>query len=175
MPASKFEELVREYAERERTDEAEAPALRQSRIQWWEGRVGALLGDISRWLSPLVQSGSLKIEPGKVNLEEESLGRYEIASGIIKLGPKRLTLNPIGTIIIGALGRIDVTGPNGKAVLLLVAPDDSTASTKDRMANASWFISHPLLSGKAKAQRRELRPLTQETFQDLFTDLFGIG
>lgn len=176
MSVSKFEDLVRDYAERQQRDETAEPVRRQTRIKWWQDRVGELVDDITQWLSPLVESGSLRIERSTAHLEEESLGRYEISSVIVKLGPKQLMLKPLATVIIGALGRIDVTGPNGKATLLLASQGDSTASPEDRMANVGWFISRPLLGGKpTRPQRRELRPLTQETFQDLFTDLFGIG
>lgn len=176
MPAKKFEDIVREYAEQQQKEEADAPALRKARLTWWQERVGKLLDDIDQWLSPLVKSGSVKIERPKVNLEEENIGRYDIVSGVIKLGPKTLTVNPLGTMIVGAYGRVDATGPNGKAMLLLLGRGGPTATAEEQKANAGWFISHPQWSAKLRRpQRRDLRELTQETFQDLFTDLFGIG
>ncbi len=175
MPAKKFEDVVREYAEQQQKEQADAPTLRQARLSWWQEHVGKLLDEVERWLSPLIKSGSVKFERGTVNLEEENIGRYEIVSGVIKLGPKSLTLNPLGTIIVGAYGRVDVTGPSGTAMLLLLGPG-GLAAPEEQKAHARWFISHPMWSAQLpRSERHKLRPLTQETFQDLFTSLFGIG
>jgi hypothetical protein len=59
LPAKKFEDIVREYAEQQQKEEADAPALRKARLTWWQGRVGKLLDDIDQRLSPLVKSGSV--------------------------------------------------------------------------------------------------------------------
>jgi hypothetical protein len=171
MSASKFEELVREYAKR--TDGSEAATHRQARIKAWQRRVEGLLNDIDHWLLPLIQSGSLTTRRDEVDVHEENLGNYPIASEVIELGARSLTLRPAGTLVVGALGRVDISGPNGRALLLLVPGEEKSELIEDRMTQASWSISHPAKA--AKAQRRELRPLTQETFQDLFADLFGIG
>jgi hypothetical protein len=44
---------------------------------------------------------------------------------VLRIGPKSVVLEPIGTFLIGSKGRVDITGPAGKAQLLLV---DSKAS-----------------------------------------------
>jgi hypothetical protein len=39
---------------------------------------------------------------------------------ILKIGRQEIVMTPIGTLLIGAKGRVDVVGPAGRARLVLV-------------------------------------------------------
>lgn len=75
-------------------------------------------------LEVYVDEGSAKLTIQKRDIFEELLSGveeyyYQVDEMIIQIGRSRVTLTPIGINIIGAMGRIDMDGPLGKAVLLL--------------------------------------------------------
>lgn len=101
-----------------------------------------------------------------VSRAEETLGTYDVPSGLIQLGQEKLRLLPVASVIVGGFGRVDIDGPNGSVMFILSAPDQNVPRDQLRSSSA-WFVSHP-------KQRRELRRLTKETFEQVFADLFGI-
>jgi hypothetical protein len=170
-----FEKLVQQFAERQQKVNAEDTVDWEEMKHWWVQTVHGLFNQIDGWLHSLIQSGSVKSTRKTTKLIEEDLGAYDIESLEIQLASRKLTFEPVGTMLIGAFGRIEVSGPNGKAVLLLLNPDDKIPP-KDRRAHVSWFITHPAPNFRPSTRTRpELRPLTQDSFQQLFTDLFGIN
>lgn len=172
---SDFEKLVQQFAERQLKNDAENVVDWNEMKRWWVGMVDDLFSQIDAWLRPLILSGSVKSIRKSVQLTEQDLGRYDIASLELLLASRKLTLEPVGTMLIGAFGRIEVSGPNGTAVLLLLNTDNKVPPN-DKRAHVAWFIAHPAQSLRSLPKTRlERRPLTQESFQQLFTDLFGIS
>jgi hypothetical protein len=168
-----FKKLVEEQAARERSAEADLAASVQKRGEIWPRRVQELLTQIGQWIGPLVESGSLRYDRKKVLLHEEALAAYEAEAASIRLGGKTLRIDPVGTYLIGAFGRIDVTGPIGKVVWLLLGSD---------IESAAWHIAHPVAAAgprplrapSTRAMRATFEPLTKESFEQLFVDLLGI-
>jgi len=166
MHPSKFEEQVKKHVESLKKLGTENAADWDERRRWWQQKVTQLLDIIDKWLGPLIQDKTVTFTRSTDSITEEALGEYEVQSGLVQLGTKQLHLRPVASVIIGGFGRIDVDGPNGSVMFILSAPDPHAPRHLLR-DSAAWFISHP-------KQRRELRPLTKETFEQLFTDLFGI-
>lgn len=162
----KFEDLVKRYADETPQRIASEAVGWEERKVWWQGKVVALLDEIEVWLAPLIQSGAIVFNRLPVKLNEETLGSYEIESAKIQLGGQTLQFRPVGSVIVGAFGRIDVVGPVGE-VMLVLCPPDETATGDQRRASSVWFISHP-------QRRSALMPLNRGSFEQLFTDLFGI-
>lgn len=167
-----FEKLVQQFAERHREDDAAHPVDWEEMKRWWVTKVHELFDQIDGWLRPLTESGAVQSSRGRTLLTEEDLGHYEIESLQLQVASRSLRFEPVGTMLIGAFGRIEVQGPNGSAVLLLLSTV-TDGSPGQRRSNVHWFISHP--ADPRPRTRANLRPLTQDSFQQLFTDLFGIS
>jgi len=164
MAGSTFEKTVQRYAaEQQKRENAVNWAERKT---WWQGKVTELLTQIEGWLDPLIKSKSVNFIRSTISINEESLGSYEVESGVIQLGRAMLRVKPVGSVIIGGFGRVDVEGPR-EAVMLILCTPEIAVPDEHRRENAKWYISRPNL-------RRELRPLTQANFEQIFTDLFGI-
>lgn len=167
-----FKKIVEEQAAKEKQAEVEVAAVVRYRGEWWPRRVHELLEEIAGWIKPLLDGGTLVFEKRKIPLYEEALGSYEIESAKVRLGTKTLSIVPVGTFVIGAFGRVDVTGPNGKVTWLLLG---------ERMESAVWHVVHPvsvpsaLRSPSARSTRGTFVPLTKDLFEQLFVDLFGIS
>ncbi len=162
MPPSNFEELVRQRAKQQKSNGVDW----EERKRWWQERMQSLLNEVEQWLDPLIKDQTIEFTRSIVQRSEDLLGAYQIESGLIKLGNEKLELRPVGSVIVGGFGRVDVKGPNRTAMLLLCAPDPSIA--KDRLRDsAEWFIAPP-------QRPTEFQPLTKDSFERMFADLFGL-
>lgn len=87
----------------------------------WIHYVNQLYKDIISWLEPFTNEENPKI---KISFENkvvtEDYGSYEINRMIIMIKNQKVILDPIGTLIIGARGRIDLQGTYGTFRFLLV-------------------------------------------------------
>jgi len=86
----------------------------------WLAYLGALFKKIEALLSEYVSSGRIQREYKFVRLNEQHIGSHMTKKMLLRIGPQQVELIPIGTLLIGAKGRVDVVGPAGKAELLLV-------------------------------------------------------
>jgi hypothetical protein len=78
---------------------------------------------LSEWLDYLrtyIDSGAAQIDYRDVRLNEEFSGPYMAKEMILKIGRPTVTFTPIGTMLIGMKGRVDVQGPAGRATLFLL-------------------------------------------------------
>lgn len=101
----------------------------ESQVDWnatkeeWIKKVSEFYKLVEDWLKPYVERGLLASERVKIKIQEEFLGEYEIEQLIIKMPNEEVKLVPVGRMIFGALGRIDMHGNQGTARFLLVGKD----------------------------------------------------
>jgi hypothetical protein len=95
----------------------------------WLRQLDVLYNSVSDYLHPYVEEGEIKIAYRDATLTEEDVGAYPVKELTITIGRSQVQLEPIGTRILGAKGRVDVTGPRGRLQLLLV--DKKAKSTND--------------------------------------------
>ena len=88
----------------------------------WLKAVDEFYRSITAWLKPLTDkpNSNLKLSFEKMILSEEDIGDYEINKMMIVIKGHRVELEPVGTNLIGAKGRIDMTGTYGMVRFLLV-------------------------------------------------------
>lgn len=80
-------------------------------------------------------------------MHEEGIGSYRARTALIKVGQFTVRLDPIGTMLFGAKGRIDLVGPGGTARFVLVDKD----SNGPKITISSWDpgqTPHPNLPAK---------------------------
>lgn len=164
-----FVELVKKHSESEERMETQLPKAIEARRKWWIKAVEDLFTKVQVWLEPLIKDGPLTFDTKELQIMSDGwLGSYKLQRAIIGLGRKTLEMNPVGSVIFGSFGRIDVKGPNGKLMLILEATqgpeEDDFVPT-----GGQWFITNRVGS------RRLQEELTQEAFERLFTDLLGLN
>lgn len=117
---SEFEAFVR----------AQQPSA-QSDIDWnkqrdeWLTLLDRLYKQIEMLLGEYVEGGQIHLRYQDVTINEEDIGTYQARRLVIKIGGKEIVLEPIGTLLIGSKGRVDVLGPAGRARLALVDKDST--------------------------------------------------
>lgn len=122
MYNTKFDEfLKRQQLKETQSTKTDWAAKRNEWIKFLDG----FYKTIESYLNPYVDEGKIDILYGKKKIFEEYIGEYEVRTATISVGENKLKLDPIGTNIIAAKGRVDMIGPNGKIKFVLV---DSAAS-----------------------------------------------
>lgn len=91
---------------------------REKRIREWQNFLDNLYRSIADFMQPYVKEKTAEIEFGPVDLNEELLGDYSVQQMLLKIGSSTIRFRPIGTIVIGDRGRVDVEGPCGTARLV---------------------------------------------------------
>lgn len=173
MSKSDFDEFVK----RQQTEQQELAGFSpKQQLAEWLGYLDALYKQIAGYLQTYIASGGAQIECRDIPLNEEFIGAYTAQEMILKIGRSTVTFTPIGTMLIGTKGRVDVQGPVGTARLSLVNKQVTTARQLIRVTIGrppappspeaikqiewAWKISTP-------PPEMKFIELTQETFFDM--------
>lgn len=190
MINAQFTEFLQKKQKRETPDRA---------INWerrrtiWLERVKSLVNEIHVWLQPYVVQGLLQTQNSQHSIYEEVMGawgRYEALGMTITIGSDTVSLTPVGMVILGGLGRMDIEGPLGKIKIILSDTDqkpsfhpvsitstfpgetmpqdpvsNKVSSIENRMTSANWYFFPP-----DKRQMIMLR-VTADTFTEQLQSL----
>jgi hypothetical protein len=119
MSKSEFDAFVK----RQQIEQQEAAAAAldpKQQLSDWLGYLDALYMKITTYLRTYIDSAAANVDYYNVSLNEEFIGPYIARRMILKIGRATVTFTPIGTMLIGMKGRVDVQGPSGTAPLFLV-------------------------------------------------------
>jgi len=75
---------------------------------------------VESWLAPYKSEEKLSYEYKKTQITEDYIGTYDVDVMIVDFAGQKLTLEPIGTLLIGTKGRIDMEGARGRVQFILV-------------------------------------------------------
>ncbi len=134
----------------------------QKQIDWdkkikeWIDSVNSLYNKIESWLSDLKVDGTVEIDQNDVNLSEQGVN-YSIKSMQITVGTETVFLNPKGTFLVGARGRIDMTGRNGTVHFILPVSYDENDNVIDEIPE--WHIG-------IRTPKLQLIRLDEEAFSE---------
>lgn len=98
----------------------------QERIDLFTLSVYGLYNDIDNWLKDGIERGKIQTGVVPITITEEALGSYSIEEKWIQIGNARLTLQPIGTILIGTRARVDMTYKD-RSVMIIIAGENITS------------------------------------------------
>lgn len=85
----------------------------------WINSVNEILSNIKSWLDEPVKNKLVEVTDEEIEINEELLGKYKIKSLIIRSLWDTIYIRPIGRMILGAIGRIDILSTKGKYSILL--------------------------------------------------------
>lgn len=80
--------------------------------------VQELFGNIRRWLNEAETQGLATLQERSTEIEERLLGSYEAPLLSVKLPQGSVSFIPVGRMILGARGRVDLSSPKGMFLLL---------------------------------------------------------
>lgn len=122
MEDKTFDEFVNRQQEAVR--EAASINWKKERVEWL-AHLDRLYSKIESLLSKYVSSRQIRFDYQPIELNEEYIGSYAARRMTLRIGRQEVVFLPVGTLLIGSKGRVDVIGPAGRAQMLLV---DSKAS-----------------------------------------------
>jgi hypothetical protein len=96
----------------------------------WLHYLRDLYDRIEGLLQDYIKSGAITVSYREIPMNEENIGAYTASQMTLKIGPQEITLKPVGTILIGTKGRVDVVGPSGRTRFLLVNKDASRPNVR---------------------------------------------
>lgn len=85
----------------------------------WINSVNQILNNIRKWVEEPVKNNLIEIIDEEVEINEERLGKYKISSLVIRSLWDSVYIRPVGRMILGAIGRIDILSTKGKYSILL--------------------------------------------------------
>lgn len=141
MSKKDFEELLKKHEHK--------PVERE--IDWgkqkedWLNFIKEFYRSVASWLEPYKNDGKLSYEYKKTLITEEYIGTYEVDVMVVVFAGQELTFEPLGTLLIGTKGRIDMEGTRGRVQFILADKD-----SKGMKINVS--IS---LDGKPKEEQKD--------------------
>ena len=112
---------------------SQQPRKGEDAVDWdlrrdeWLAYLDSLYADIQKFLKDFIEDGTISVSFLDVPLTEENIGAYVARSMQIKIGLRTVTLTPIGTLLIGTKGRVDIIGTAGRSRLILADKDTTSA------------------------------------------------
>ena len=104
---------------------------RAGRLDLWTAALNRLHDLVREILRPYVLQGGIKLGVERIRLSEELLGQYQAPAMRIAIGNNlHIDLVPIGAMIFGASGRVDMRGPRAERRILLVPREVTRASLR---------------------------------------------
>ena len=97
----------------------------EAKKELWLSKVNELYSQVENWLADWVKTKQITLSKSEAKtVVEDHIGRYTVPVMKITIGDEAMQLNPIGTLIVGARGRVDVKGSIGDEMLVLLARDE---------------------------------------------------
>jgi len=121
MSKTAFKEFVEQ--EREKTESWKNSIHWEGRKQSYLNRIEELLYNVEKFLGEFTESNDIQIKKRKKKIQEEFIGQYEVPVLRIQLFGKQAALIPVGTLIIGTPGRVDLVGPIETKRIILTDKD----------------------------------------------------
>ena len=113
-----------EFVKREQAELAESKTASQfdwqTELKDWIDRLESLYSELLSYLDEYTAQGSISAQFNEIELNEDFSGTYTARALTIFVGSKTIKLIPIGTMLIGSRGRVDIVGKFGRARLVLL-------------------------------------------------------
>ena len=137
----------------------------QDAVDWvkkkadWLQELDELYAHMEGHLRPYTQAGEIQIERTPIQLREDHLGTYDAEKLTFRIGREKIVAKPIGTLLIGARGRVDLSGPRKTLKIVLLAKGgpvltttiehggitekSSSSMVRGEVDEAGWYIETP--------------------------------
>jgi hypothetical protein len=152
----------------------------------WLGYLDNLYERIRSYMESYISEEAAQIAFRDITLIEDNIGAYIARQMVLTIGLQQVVFTPIGTLLIGTKGRVDVSGPAGKTRLTLIqdkvtharqliqvtihevgggrAPPPLPAPPLPELINWVWKIVSP-------PPEMKFTELTQQTFFDMILEV----
>lgn len=124
MSKQEFEAVLNAKADAAK-QQPQTPIDWNARRDKWLSSLVKFYEQLDSWLLEYVKAGKIKVEKSKIEIEEEHVGRYTVEVRVLNIGGEQVVFRPIGTLLIGAHGRVDMEGPKGVVKFILTGKNSN--------------------------------------------------
>ncbi len=146
MAEQDFSEFVRRKTARNQAESGEVIDWAKRRADWLQA-LEALYVRMEGHLKPYTQAGEIRIERAPIQLREDYLGTYDADKLTFRIGREKVVAKPIGTLLIGASGRVDLSGPRKTLKIVLLAKGGPVLTTKTEIGGVTEESSRSMVRG----------------------------
>ena len=177
MAGQEFSEFIKRktaQAEEEKTVDWDR------RREQWLSELDNLFVKMTRHLEPYAHEIEIERKPNK--LKEDYLGTYEAEMLTFKIGRDKVFAKPIGTLLIGSIGRVDLSGPKSTLRIVLLDRDDPPINTVMDRGDRVKELGRPLALGEIEESgwyiateppRSVFVSFCEDTFREALMDVTG--
>ena len=125
----------------------------QDEVDWakrradWLQELDELYARMEGHLRPYTEAREIQIERTPIQLREDHLGSYDADKLTFKIGREKIVARPIGTLLIGARGRVDLSGPRKTLKIVLLAKGAPVLTTKIEHGGVTEESSRSMVRG----------------------------
>jgi hypothetical protein len=163
----------------------------------WIRTVHDLYFNIEKWLKEYQTRELLYFSYKEIDIEEVDIGKYTIKQMLIHLADEDITITPIGTMLIGAFGRVDINSKAKTIPLVLIHKDSDyfddikvDISVKGNGLTGSIVVGNSLIENISQDEKwKQLSwkvllkdskkpiciPLDEVSFIDIFKEMIGVA
>jgi len=141
-----------EFLKEKKRSASQVEERREQLLKEWQEAVSGLLSQIEDWLAPALSEG-LNLKRYTVEIDEEGLGKYAAPALEIEFEGIKVRIVPVGRLVIGACGRVDITSPLGVYHLVRLGSDKT-----------SWYLVRDSVDERKRLTKRVLEELLEEIF-----------
>ena len=130
MPTKTFDDFVKRRLNEAQTNQSsETVDWNKTREEWIQS-LNHLHSKMEKYLNKYTEADQIQITREKFRISEEYLGNYEAEKLTIQIGIDKVVAKPIGRMMIGAVGRIDLIGARGMLRIVLLDKGQPAPQTK---------------------------------------------
>jgi len=181
VPADTFDDFVKQRTA-QANETVEEVDWEKTRATWLR-ELGCLYDCMEAYLKSYTNSGLIRIERHPVQLTEDYLGTYDAEKLTLFIGNDKVVAEPIGTLLIGSRGRVDLSGTRktlrivlldkgGPAMKITISAGDAPIETSSRalvrgdVDHAGWYIATRPPSATVTA-------FSEDSFRDAIMEVSG--
>ena len=112
-------ESINDFLKRKHTEAREQPVDWEARRREWLNALNGFYETIRAWLAPSISGGAVSVSEERAILKEEYLGQYDAPSLVLTIAKAHVRFRPVGTLLVGAKGRIDMLCGRHVAMIIL--------------------------------------------------------
>lgn len=158
MAEQEFSEFVKRKAAQDQAESKKAVDWEKRKLDWLK-ELNWLFDGMEEHLKPYSDAGEIQVERTPMQLTEDYLGTYDVYRITFKIGRDKVIASPIGTLLIGARGRVDLSGPRKTLKIVLLAEPEVVIKTtitdsargeeprplrtRGEVDEAGWYIETP--------------------------------
>ena len=156
-----------EKLQRQRMEQDQWEKQKPELIKAWQDAVQSLFETIRGYLDEYRAAGSMSFSESRTDLSEEALGSYSVNILNILAGPITVLVAPVGTMIVGATGRVDMyrQGRLGEFERIVLLRQRRSASDDVQEWKITLPVTAPTLRRRTVSAPRERVPLTKATLE----------